>query len=118
MAHRNTFAGNPLDRAGDLRNDADWLAEREADPEALAMVLWEGRPLVEETAEGPHLAWLSLKHARDMVTDRDLFLGLWNGAPTFAVEFEGSLDPAEGPVRGLGAFHEMRAAASLLPGPD
>ncbi len=118
MAHRNTFAGNPLDRAGDLRNDADWLAEREADPEALAMVLWEGRPLVEETAEGPRLVWLSLKHARDMVTDRDLFMGLWNGAPVFAVEFEGSLDPAEGPVRGLGAFHEMRAAAAILPGPD
>ena len=27
MAHQNTFAGNPLDRAGDLRNDPDWLAE-------------------------------------------------------------------------------------------
>ena len=28
MAHQNTFAGNPLDRAGDLRNDPDWLAEQ------------------------------------------------------------------------------------------
>ncbi|MDZ4375693.1 MAG: NUDIX-like domain-containing protein, partial [Phenylobacterium sp.] len=115
MAHQNIFAGNPLDRAGDLRNDSEWLAEQEANPEAQSMVLWEGRPLVEETAEGPRLAWLSLKHARDMVPDRDVFLGLWAGAPVFAIEFEGSIDPAEGPVRGLGAFHEMRGAAAILP---
>ena len=51
MAHQNTFAGNPLDRAGDLRNDPEWLARQEANPEAQAMVLWEGRPLIEETAE-------------------------------------------------------------------
>ena len=118
MAHQNIFAGNPLDRAGDLRNDSEWLAEQEANPEAQSMVLWEGRPLVEETAEGPRLAWLSLKHARDMVPDRDVFLGLWAGAPVFAIEFEGSIDPAEGPVRGLGAFHEMRGAAAILPAQD
>lgn len=119
MVSSNTFSGNPLDRAGDLRNHPEWLAAQEANPEALAMVLWEGRPLVEETADGPRLAWLSLAHARDMVTDRDLFLGLWKDAPVFAVEFEGSVDPASGgPVAGLGAFHEMRAAAAVLPGPD
>ena len=39
-------------------------------------------------------------------------------APVFAVEFEGSIDPAEGPVKGLGAFHEMRAAAAILPAQD
>ena len=118
MAFQNTFAGNPLDRAGDLRNDPEWLAAQEANPEALALALWEGRPLIEETAEGPRLAWLSLAHARDMVPDRDVFLGLWREAPVFAVEFEGSSDPAEGPVRGLGAFHEMRAASALLPAAD
>ena len=114
MAHQNTFAGNPLDRAGDLRNDAEWLAEQEANPEAQALVLWEGRPLVEDHAHGPRLTWLSLKHARDMVADRDVFLGLWKDAPVFAIEFEGSIDPAGGPVRGLGAFQEMRAAAAVL----
>ena len=118
MAIRNTFAGNPLDRAGDLRNDPEWLEAQETNPEAQAMVLWEGRPLIEETSDGPRLAWLSLDHARDMVRDRDLFLGLWNEAPVFAVEFEGSIDPAEGPVRGLGEFHEMRAAAAILPAAD
>ena len=57
----NTFAGNPLDRAGDLRNDPEWLAEQAAGPEALALVLWEGRPLL-EAADEPRLAWLPMAH--------------------------------------------------------
>lgn len=114
----NTFAGNPLDRAGDLRNDPDWVAEQAADPRALALVLWEGRPLVEEGPEGPRLAWIGHEHARDLAADRILFLGLWKSAPVFAVEIEGSLDPSEGALRGLGAFPDMRAAAAVLPGVD
>ncbi len=113
----NTFAGNPLDRAGDRRNDPDWLARQAADPEALALVLWEGRPLLEAGGE-PRLVWLPMTHARAVVPDRELFLGLWKGAPVFAVEVEGSVDPTAGPLRGVGAFHEMRAAAALLSGPD
>ena len=113
----NTFAGNPLDRAGDRRDDADWLAEQAASPDAVAMVLWEGRPLIEAGGE-PRLAWLALDHARAVVPDRELFLGLWKGAPCFAVEVEGSANPAAGPLAGLGAFHEMREAAAMLPGPD
>ena len=113
----NTFAGNPLDRAGDLRNDPDWLAGQAADPEALALVLWEGRPLLEAAGE-PRLAWLPMAHARAVVPDRELFLGLWKGAPVFAVEVEGSVDPTAGPLAGVGVFHEMREAAALLPGPD
>lgn len=118
MAFQNTFAGNPLDRAGDLRNDPDWIAEQAAKPYAQAMILWEGRPLIEEGPDGPRLAWVSMAHARDMVRDRDLFLGLWKDEPVFAIEFEGSIDPTQGPLRGLGAFHEMRAAAAVLPAAD
>nr|WP_314432935.1 NAD(+) diphosphatase [uncultured Brevundimonas sp.] len=114
MAHQNIFAGNPLDRAGDLRNDPEWLAEQADKPYAQAMVLWEGRPLIEDSAEGPRLTWLSMSHARNLVRDRELFLGLWKDEPVFAIEFEGSIDPAEGPLRGVGAFHEMRAAAAIL----
>lgn len=114
----NTFAGNPLDRAGDLRGDPNWLAEQAARAGALALVLWEGRPLLEDTAQGPRLTWLPFDQARDLAPDREVFLGRWDEEPVFAVEFEGSLDPAAGPARGLGAFHEMREAAALLPGRD
>lgn len=114
----NTFAGNPLDRAGDRRNDPVWLAEQEADPDALAMVLWEGRPLLEAHVEGPRLAWIAMPHARDLVPDHNLFLGLWKSAPVFAVEFEGAVDPVTGPVAGLGQFTEMREAAAVLSGAE
>ena len=114
----NTFAGNPLDRAGDLRNDPDWLAERADKPDAVALVMWDGRPLVEEHADGPRLRWLALAHARAVVPDRELFLGLWKDAPCFAVEVEGGGDPTAGPLAGLGVFMDMREAAALLPGAD
>ena len=118
MFMKNRFAGNPLDRSGDHRNDTAWLAEQEANPEALAMVLWEGRPLVEPHEDGERLVWLSLAHARDLVTDRDVFLGLWKEAPVFAIEFEGSIDPTSGPAGGLGRFIDMRSAAGVLPDAD
>ena len=114
----NTFSGNPLDRAGDRRNDEAWLAAQHDNPEALAMVLWEGRPLIEAHPDGPRLAWLRMDRAMDIALDRRAFLGLWKTAPVFAVELEGSVDPTAGPLQGLGAFHEMRAAAGLLPGPE
>lgn len=114
MFTKNRFAGNPLDRSGDLRNDTAWMAAQEANPEALAMVLWEGRPLLEPHEGGERLVWLSLDHARDLVKDRDVFLGLWKEAPVFAIEFEGSIDPTSGPAGGLGRFADMRAAAALL----
>ena len=115
---QNTFCGNPLDRAGDRRNDPEWIAQQEDNPDALALALWEGRPLIEDHTDGPRLAWLAMPHAMDLTHDRRAFLGLWKDAPVFAVEFEGAADPAAGPVMGLGAFHEMRAAASLLPGQE
>jgi NAD+ diphosphatase len=45
-AFQNTFAGNPLDRASYKRADADWLKGKIADPDTLALALWNGRPLV------------------------------------------------------------------------
>jgi len=114
----NTFSGNPLDRAGDLRNDPSWLAEQQARADALAMVLWEGKPLLEQGPDGPRLAWIDLPHALDLVPDRTLFLGLWKEAPVFAIEYETPMDPADGPVRGLGVFTEMREAAAVLPGAE
>lgn len=115
MVFKNAFSGNPLDRAGDLRNDSAWLAAQRDHPDAMSMVMWEGRPLVEVHGDGQRLVWLSLKHALDMVPDRDLFLGTWKGSPFFAIEFEGSIDPTAGPVQGVGQFIEMREAAVVLP---
>jgi NAD+ diphosphatase len=121
-AYANTFSGNPLDRGGDLRNDPVWLAAQAQNPDALAIALWAGKPLVELSPEGAtRLAYLRADLARDAVRgeeERLLFLGLWKSAPVFAVEFGGDADPAAGPLQGLGAFEELRGLAPLLPVAD
>lgn len=118
-AYRNTFAGNPLDRASERRADAAWVAERLADPDALALALWNGKPLVETGGE-PRLAYLRADLARSAVgsEERTLFLGLWKDTPVFAVDFEGEADPSVGPLAGLGAFDELRALAAVMPEAD
>jgi len=120
-AFTNTFAGSPLDRAGDRRRDAQWLAARLADPQALAIALWQGRPLVREQDGDLRLAFLEAPLARHTVGGRDerlAFLGLQGTTPVFAVEFEGSADPTEGTLERLGRFEEMRALAAVLPGEE
>ncbi len=118
----NTFAGSPLDRGGDRRRDARWLAAKLADPAATAIALWQGRPLVREDADGAtRLAQLAAPLARDLVGGRDerlAFLGLEGATPVFAVELEGAADPAESVLQSLGRFEELRTLAALLPGSE
>ena len=119
----NTFAGNPLDRASDKRIDADWLKARMDDPESLAVALWNGKPLVEDApGEGKALriAYLPVMMARETAgTDQNLlFLGLWKETAVFAVDIDASPDPAEGPLRGLGRFEDLRGVAMRLPATD
>lgn len=116
MAPANVFAGSRLDRAGDRRNDAAWLAERGRDPEAEALVLWQGQALV--APDGAGLARLPLAHARAFFGEREVFLGMDGSRPLFAIELESSADPAEGALAGQGRFHDMRAAAARLPAPE
>jgi NAD+ diphosphatase len=127
----NIFAGNPLDRAGERRGDEAWLAEKAADPHSLAVALWNGKPLVEDAPApqdknvdgkpaGAQIAYLRADMARDLAAtpERLLFLGLWKDIAVFAVDLEGGADPAEGPLKGLGRFEELRGVAATLPPPD
>jgi NAD+ diphosphatase len=118
-AVQNTFAGNPLDRASDRRSDAAWIAAQLDSPDALVLALWNGSPLLEEGPEGPRLAYLAAGLARELAeADGLLFLGLWRETPVFALELDGSSDPAQGPLQGLGRFEDMRTAGALLSGPE
>jgi len=120
-AFSNTFAGNPLDRASDRRSKADWVAERLASPEALAVAVWNGRPFVEDAkGGGTQIAYLSAGMAEKLAggPERLLFLGLWQDIAVFAVDLESAEDPADGPLQGLGRFEDLRGIALTLPAGD
>jgi NAD+ diphosphatase len=119
-AFRNTFAGNPLDRASGRRGEPAWIAARLADPASVALVVWNGQPLVETGPNGrPRLAYVLAAMAGELSggPERLLFLGLWKDAAVFAVDLEGPSDPVEGPLEGLGRFEDLRGLAMDLP-PD
>jgi NAD+ diphosphatase len=119
---RNTFAGNPLDRASDKRPDAQWIAGQLASPEALGIALWNGRPFVESGKDGAlQIAYLPGKLTRELAgagPERLLFMGLWKETPVFAVDLEGENDPSEGLLEGMGRFEDLRRVAMTLPGPE
>ena len=117
----NTFAGNPLDRASDRRSDPAWLADRLAADTTLALPLWNGAPFVERHGEGGvRLAYIPPNLAQELSggNERLLFLGLWKETAVFAVDLDGSADPAAGPLEGLGRFEDLRGLALRLPGAD
>ena len=127
----NIFAGNPLDRASERRGDLAWIAEKLEDPQSLAIAVWNGKVLIEdspppeEPVEGVPAATVQIAYLRaDMAQElaggqeRLLFLGLWKDIAVFAVDLEGGLDPAEGPLQGMGRFEELRGVAAVMPPPD
>ena len=91
------------------------------------MALWNGKPLVEDAptsqdaaAKPVRIAYLPASLAREVVgsDERLLFLGLWKGGAVFAIDLEGSADPADGPLDGFGRFEDLRAIALRLPPAD
>ncbi|MGI9168832.1 MAG: NUDIX-like domain-containing protein, partial [Caulobacteraceae bacterium] len=117
-AFTHTFAGNPLDRAGDRRGDAEWLARMLAAPDSLALAVWTGRPLIEDAkGGGAQIAWLAAGMARNLSGSPEhlLFLGLGKETAIFAVDLEGGADPTDGSLEGLGRFEDLRAIAASLP---
>ena len=122
----NTFAGNPLNRDSERRGDEAFLAEKLADPESLAVALWNGKPLVEDILDadgkpkGVQIAYLRADMAQDLAgsAEKLLYMGLWKDIAVFAVDIEGPADPAEGPLQGLGRFEELRGAAAAMPPAD
>ena len=120
-AFTNTFAGNPLDRASDRRSDADWVAGQLNAAESLGVVMWNGKPLVEDSKDGGvQIAYVAARMVKDMTAgpERLLFLGLWQGTAVFAVDLDGVADPADGPLQGLGRFEDLRMIALRLPGTE
>ena len=117
---QNTYAGNPLDRAADRRSSADWIEEQRRSPQASTIAFWKGEAFIEPAPEGgERLAYLDLDMSERASGKRGVFLGLWQEAPVFAVDFgDGGPDPSAGPLQGLGRFQELRGAGVILAAPE
>jgi len=122
-AFQNVFAGNPLDRASYQRSKPEWIAEKLADPGSIAMVLWNGKPMVENRKDQPkasQIAYVRADLAEQLSSggERLLFMGLWQETAVFALDMDGPADPADGPLEGLGRFEDLRLIALDLPPTD
>jgi NAD+ diphosphatase len=101
LPNPNAFARSPLDRAAHLRRDQAWLAAALAAPDARYAIFNNLRPLL----RGDAPAWLQRDESAG--DSPAIFLGLYDGAPRFAVEVadEAAFE---------GAFTDMRSAAMRL----
>lgn len=82
-----TFGGSSLDRAAELRGNADAIAMAKSDPTARAILIWRGKPLIHR-ARPASLMRVPMDHAACAEADRDaaVFLGREDGAPRFALD--------------------------------
>ena len=115
-----TFAGDPLDRAGERRADPEWIAARLADSDALLLPLHDGRLLVEPApdGEGVRLGYAPASLAQPLAAggERLAFLGLWRTTAVFALDVEDAGDAAA--FHPYGRFDELRPVLAALPGPE
>ncbi len=120
-----SFLGGDIDRAANLRADSAAIAGCAADPAALSMVIWRGKPLLTAEDGGDpaldraplRLAWLPLDHPiLGDATEAPVFLGLEGGAPRFASDI--SSWPGDTPQgAGPGGFLDTSANHHPAAGP-
>ncbi len=112
----HTFAGNPLDRGEALRGDADKIAEFLAKDDSRFACFHNLNPLL-KAGDVAYICWVTGWAVNDLIAAGAVwvFLGLRDGRAHFAVDVSSLKNPdTEGPLEGLGAFLDMRAAAMQL----
>ena len=108
-----TFGGSGLDRAGEVRGNPDALAAARTDPDARAVVLWQGKPLIDKERPA-ELLRLPMGHPILAEATADpVLLGREDGAPRFAFDIS-PWSPPEVDHAALGAF--LDPSEQLYPG--
>ena len=109
----NVYTGNPLDRAGHLRTNADWITAALAAPTTWFVPLWRGRALLRAGADGTAAA--VFPHGLQVDGLPWAFLGTQAEAASFAVDLSAADDPMPLVPAGSGEFAELRGASAGLP---
>jgi len=103
----NALAGSPLDRAGHLRTDNDWIAAQLAAPKTLFAPVWRSRNLLRMTGSAAEAVLLPPAALGDRVAGHPhAFLGLLDGAAVFAIDLSALDDPLPA-IEGSG-FQDLR----------
>jgi NAD+ diphosphatase len=113
----NVYTGNPLDRAGHLRDDAAWIKARLADPATLFVPVWRSKTLVQGIDEGRPQAVFLAKDAAAAILMTDgpwAFLGLRGDTAVFTVDLSSVEDPSPLLPSQTVRFEDMRTLAGLL----
>jgi len=115
------FSGDPINRAGERRAQTDWIDAQLANPSSRLFLVRNGQPLLEasEGSLGQRLIlWLSASARGSLARNAPwMFVGVDDsGDACFAADITSKSDPTEdGPLEGMGAFEDLRAASQLLP---
>ncbi|HKJ95716.1 MAG TPA: NAD(+) diphosphatase [Gammaproteobacteria bacterium] len=114
------YAGGPLDRSGDHRVDADWLAAQLRSPSARVLPLWRDRHLVREGGDnaGDLRAVMLERELAQPVLDRCdevVFLGTEDGGSVFAADLTSLEEGTARELVGSEAFIDLRRAGPSLP---
>ncbi|MDD9877389.1 MAG: NAD(+) diphosphatase [Magnetovibrio sp.] len=112
------YTNNGLDRAGNLRSDAEWLSAQLAGAEVRMVPVWRNRNLVNGDTEAPMPLMPAGNDARRLIEPASsiVFLGLSGSTPLFAADLS-SLEEADALslVDGDASFVDLRATGWLLP---
>ncbi len=110
-----TFAGNPLDRVSQRRQDAGWVASLLDDPQTRLLPLRELKPLVRDGA-APALDWQQVAPWREAIDAGAalILLGIGDDRAHFALDATAAAIPAAS----NGASVDVRSLAAAIPGPD
>jgi NAD+ diphosphatase len=120
MEHLNTFAGSPLNRAGNERRDAQWLQTQADRENSRFLPMWQLRPLM-ALGETLTISWRSRAEVAPFLDQGAsiVFLGLQDDAAHFAVDVSmAGPKKADAPFREEGKWIDVRSAASSAAAPE
>jgi NAD+ diphosphatase len=107
------FAGNPLDRVSQRRQDAGWVASLLEQPDTRVLPLHGLKPHIRHSS-AVALAWQSVEPWRPLIAGGStlILLGIRDGRAYFAVDATAAATPADGEATVMDA----RAVAAMIDG--